>query len=83
MPEEAEDRAGRDLEVEVADRPVLAEALAEALGHDARAPFRQRGECFRVVYHCFVHRTKDHTRTMYEVKARCAGPMGRMRSGDV
>src|SRR4029077_12869747 len=56
--EEAEDRAGRGLEVEVAHRPVLAEALAEPGGGDAdRSLVRDLEDRFRGVYHCFVHRT--------------------------
>ena len=61
--EQPEHRAGGDVEVEVAQRPEVAEALAEALGGDP-------AEFFVRCMSMFVHRTTKLSSTLYEMSRR-------------
>ena len=59
-PEQPEDRAGRDLEVEVAQRPQVAEALAEPLGDDPGLPFvRCMNVCSCIVRPSYQYAVRD------------------------
>ena len=64
--EQPEDRAGGDVEIEVAQRPEVAEALAESRRRErhrvaaaARWPVESDRGLVRMLYRCFVHSTTN------------------------
>ena len=64
--EQTEDRARRDVEVEVAQRPEVAEALAQARGSmTPRSGSSGLRRC-RMAYGLFVHSTTNISSTLYE-----------------
>ena len=90
--EQAEDGAGRDVEVEVAQRPEVAVALAEAAGDDAAAALGGRAggrSSVGMLYRCFVHSTtnlavhctngKRAVRSTRPTRAHADGRPGRLR----
>jgi AcrR family transcriptional regulator len=73
---QAEDGAGSDVEIEVAEGPEVAEALAEAVGLDATLPLGVRS-----LYRFVVHSTGNASSTVYDM-AR-AKPTPRAAQRDV
>jgi hypothetical protein len=68
VPEQPEHAAGGCVQVDVAQRPQVAEALAQPLDAHAAAGLRSGGAFASMVYHCFVrHTTGDSTASWYTV----------------
>ena len=69
--EQAEHLTGRHVEVEVAQRPQVAELLAQAAGSDATGGVEGDGGCrlnlIRMLYRSFVHSTTNVSSTLYDM----------------